>query len=536
MLVTIVLAILLIIIILMNTYNFTENYSSLDIYYPPSNKKPNPDICNECGGLCQYCNHGKNRPNTCNNPISFYKRGYLNPAKDKDGNLKVDPKAIASTNEYKCEDNAIMNSLISANYVYIYSNAFNKSLAFESYGAKSYVFVDPKMPNPKDDYCMVGKDYDEYCESDPNFDKHLPQKWRINIKSYLNPNQCLVTISSYSCNGLKYYLTAHQDGKVSVSLFGNDNNQVWSIYPKKQDDDNTDNTSDLEYLIKSHMYCTYLSATNQGYMRRNAGNVSLMNVNFKYIGKENIWNFMMCGSRKIDFGISKDGKYTPMNSTLDFPYVNDNLGPKDVVPKGIKLSDNVDKKWGGRNMWMPEFLSVWNTLEGNIFNYQVRLPQNFVCKIKDSDRKKIVTQYQTFNLCTNINIKSENYNQASGQITVYLLKTNKHNENVNAQLISNIGLDKNDIYSKYDYTLNKQTFNVKSSGANVLHGKGDNGNTIFAEIMGKKPIKMRITIRNANQKVLTNNEDIVLQKITKKDNTSCIINNEDIKFNKPIDC
>ncbi len=540
MFITIILIILLI-IILIDLYlkNIKENYSSLDIYYHSKDKKINPDICNKCGVLCQYCNHGKNKPNTCNRPINFYKRGYVNPAMDNKGNLKINLNAIASPKQNKCQDDQVINNLISANYIYIYSDAFNKSLAFESYGNKSYVFIDSKMPNPKKDHWLVGQDYEDYCNLDLNFEKHLPQKWRINIKSFLNPNQCLITISSYSCNGLKYYLTAHKDGKVSVSLFGGGNNQVWKIYPNKQD--NTDRDDNLEYLIKSHIYCTYLSGTNRGYMRRNAGNVNLTNVKLKYVGKENIWKIMMCGNRKIDIEEDNINKYQPMNSTLDFPYVDDNIGPKNVVPPNIELSKNINKKWGGRNVWMTEFLNVWNTNDGNMYIYQIRLSQNFLCNINtnntvNNNNQKIITKYATFNLPIMINmLPDKNYSEVSGKILIDIIKTSKENKNISGQLFGDTGLVDNKMYIQYNYIIEKQVFNVKSSGAGVLYGKGvNNNNIIFAEMIGKNPVRMRVTIRNPNQaKLIEMSGDIILQKMAIKGNTNY---NKDIKFDKPVDC
>ena len=98
------------------------------------------------------------------------------------------------------------------------------------------------------------------------------------------------------------------------------------------------------------MYCTYLTASNEGYMRRKSGTVSLANIG-KYVGKENMWNIETCGKRSIPT-LPKPKKYKPTQSTLDFPYVNDDVGPKDVTPKGLQLSKDVNKKWAGRGAWM----------------------------------------------------------------------------------------------------------------------------------------------------------------------------------------
>lgn len=505
----------ILIVILLSLYSMqknVENYSSLDIYYPNPQKKQKPDICGECGVLCQYCKDGINQPIINKRSWNHYAQGYLNP-NNPDLSLVNSPKA------YKCLDDKTLNKLVSANYVYIYSDAFKKSLSFESYGDKSYVYVDPKMPNEND--CLTTSQYNEYCKSFdsdvisyPSFDKHLPQKWRIDIKAH-NPNICLVTISSYSCDGLKYYLTAHQNGNISASVFGGSNDQVWQIFRKKQDDDMTNIlTPESErdnYLIQSYRYNIYLTASNDGYMRRNAGNTSLTNVKTGYIGKEHLWKIKMCGKRSLS--PKPEAKpYKPMISSLDYPNVDDNVGPQDALSKDmfkeLKISKNVNKKWSGRSVWMPEFDNVW---EGN-YQYKKQIKQNKKVKINDKNYK-VVTETKPITLGVSIslnNSKDEYPLYKTGKICIDILETQTKNDNIiSGNFFKDTGLDKDSKYTTYNYSIKTRCYKIKSSSAGQFYGIDVDKNKIFIEHDKNRSGKDRviITFNDTGNKVIVTKTD-----------------------------
>lgn len=528
----IILALIILIIIMLN---YQENFvSNLDIYYPNKFENQKPDICGECGVLCQYCKHGKINPQTCNNPFNNLKQGYLNP-QSNNGQIMVDPELTSSPDAFKCIDDEVMKNLISANYVYIYSDAFSKALAFETYGNKSNVFIDPKLPSAND--CLTTDQYNNECkryENDvipyPSFDKHLPQKWRIDVKTH-NPNVCLVTISSYSCNGLKYYLTANKDGKVTTSLFGGSNDQVWQIYTKPIDKNNINifipELEQNEYLIKSYLYCTYLSGTNDGYLKRNAGNVSLTNISSGNIGKENLWKIKTCGMRKFGSKPLKQ-KYKPMMSTLDYPTVDDNIGPKDVAPKDLKLSKNVNQKWFGRSVWIPQFDKVWN----GKYNFEQYYKDNKLVEIKDNNSDKIRFNKDGKPVLKNYKIVSQNIpangyfeikmdnndnydTQRTGNVCLYDIITVKpETKQVTGNLYNGFGLEKRGIFTYIvnNITKIKKCYKIKSSGAGTFYGKSDDGNEkIFLEYDQGKSDKNKIVITLSNK-----NGDIIKRIIGNK--------------------
>ena len=68
----------------------------------------------------------------------------------------------------------------------------------------------------------------------------MPQKWIIEYNPVKNNH---VNISNYNKNGAKYYLTANDNGTVSMSLFGGGTNQDWTIIKKEIDPINTNNTN-----------------------------------------------------------------------------------------------------------------------------------------------------------------------------------------------------------------------------------------------------------------------------------------------------
>jgi len=479
---TLLLIVFLISIILLSKN--IENYSSLDTIYSNKFKKPNPDICDECGGLCQYCNHGFDKPSNCNRSASNYKQGYLNP---QDVNLN----AIDSPKDYKCVNDKILNKLISANYVYIYSNAFNKTLSFESYGNKSYVYLDNKIPTNDD--CLTKTQFNSCCEfldsnvaNIPQSCKNSPQKWRIDIKNHFNTNICLVTISSYNCNGLKYYLSANEDGSVDVSLFEGSDNQVWQIYKNIEKDDNT--TGENIYLIKSHKYCTYLTSNSQGYMKRKSGTISLTNINKNKIGKEVLWNIDECGKRKL-INNSYKNSYKPFQSTTDFPYVNDDIGPKNVLPKDLKVLNDINKKWAGRSIWMKEFSKVWN----DNYNYETYIKENYLSKIKNNEDQeqlyKIDTKIKLIKPKINIDLNDE----GKGIVNIEILETKIETREVPGKIVTYAGLIKQRTYKHINNKIVPLKFNVVNIGANILEGSNKNDN-IFIENIDKN--RIRVTIKD----------------------------------------
>lgn len=177
------------------------------------------------------------------------------------------------------------SGLDNANYVYIISKLFNKSLSFDVIGQKSFVYVDQDIPIFPDDCNTENEDL-------------MPQKWIIKNNPIRNNNIC---ISNYSKDGAKYYLTANNNGTVSMSLFGGGTNQDWILIKKETDPNNTnlyyDTTTDKynveveQYYIKSVLFGTYLASNNSGYVKENTGNVILVNSN---MDKETLWTFAKC--------------------------------------------------------------------------------------------------------------------------------------------------------------------------------------------------------------------------------------------------
>ena len=235
------LIIILIILQIFNNLNLIEKYSSLDIIYPNRFKKPNPDSCGDCGVLCQYCNIGYNRPNVCNKKNKKNNKFNYNCIKDK---------------EFK--------KILNSKFVYIKSNLFNKYLNFDSNGNKSYLFIN---------------------------NNKSPQKWTIEYNNYLNTNACLVNIYTYDKNGLKYYLTSHENGEVNVSLIKDDEKQIWEIYKNTINPDKPNDK--VKYLIKSYKYCIYLSSNNSGYLNSNSGTLYLSNINIKNIDENSLWDITL---------------------------------------------------------------------------------------------------------------------------------------------------------------------------------------------------------------------------------------------------
>lgn len=474
---------LIIIIILIFTISLStlnENYTSLDTIYPDKFKKIVPDSCGECGGLCQYCNHGIDNPLNCNKSFSNYKHGYLNPQ-----NVVINK--IDLPNNYICINDKNISPLIDANYVYIYSKPFNKSLAFESYGNKSFVYVDKKIPTNND--CLTTDQYETQCKTFENnaisYNKHLPQKWRIDIKSLFNANICLITISSYSCNGLTYYLTANENGSVSVSLISGSDNQVWQIYKNTENDDNT--IGDNAYLIKSHKYCTFLTSNNDGYMRNQSGTVSLTNIK-NSVGRELMWNIDVCGKRIIKTNSNNSAKYRPLQSTTDFPFVNDNIGLKKVLPKDLNISDDVNKKWTGRSVWMKEFSDVWNSN----YTYSMTKKENTLTKIdtnvENSYLYKIISNTEQIDLKLNINLDKD----GKGTINIDVLNSKIEPIEVKGNIITYSGLTKQKTYDKIINNIETKTYNIQNNGVKILTGE-DETNSIFIENIDNKSIKITIT-------------------------------------------
>lgn len=472
----ILLALLALIVFLNN--NLIENYSSLSTIYPNQIKRVK-DSCNGCAGLCEDCQQGKSIPSTCNKENIYH---------------KLDNKDLP--NKFTCIDDKDIQELINSNYLYIYSKAFNKILAFDTYATQSHVYIDNKSPNNND--CLSNQQYDEYCQNNKDT---LPQKWRINIENYLSPNNCLVTITSYNCDGVKYYLAATKDGKVEVSLFGGDKNQVWQIIRKDNDDNYDGNTV---YLIKSYPYCTYLTANNKGYLKQNTGIVSLTNVNTKYVGNETLWQIMSCGKRSLPQLPNKD-QYKPFQSTLDFPWANDDADVKKGLPKDLKVSDDVNHKWAGRSVWLNSFDNVWN---GN-YSYQKRLPNNKL-EIINKDHYKLLSEIidKKFIVSINLNTGQEYPLKKTGIVNVNLLDKPIIKDNtVDGILITPSGKSETNTYLTYEYPTKNLKFNVETRGANILHGQNkDEDMTIFLEKIPNDKKKIRLTITKGDN-------EIVLQEI-----------------------
>jgi hypothetical protein len=467
------LIIIIIYIFISNKKKFElyDNYSSLDIYYPNRDiNKEKKDSCGNCGVICKN-GIGNIEPETCYNPINNYIMGYFNP-----NPKKINIKNVSSPYSYNCLDGNI-KEILESNYIYIYSKAFNKTLSFENYGNKSFIFIDPTMPYKNDlkEYICPLKNSEKECEK-------IPQKWRLKIVSVENPNQCLVNICSYDCEGLEYYLTGKKNGKVTVSLFGNGNDQVWKIIKKNNG-----------YLIKSHLYCTYLSATIQGYMKKNAGNVSLVNItDMNYIGEENYWNIITCGKIIIPKNNLLISTYQPSESILDFPY-SDSINPILTKPKKLKLPKDYMKHYQGRSVWMSEFNNVWNGL----YIYTINLSQNFLCNMKNNNYviRKINQSFPLSGIIKLNEIKNNKLNNEGKIIITYLEEPKIIENKITGQLFDENGKNNKKIYESFNYSLKNLEFNVSSKGSNILFGKNNENNySIYLEMRTDK--KIEVNIRN----------------------------------------
>ena len=165
-------------------------------------------------------------------------------------------------------------------YFYIYSSVFNKSLAFDTIGQKSFVYVDPVVP--------------EECDFETQKNQEKPQKWIIDS---IDETRKIITISSFNKDGVKYYLTANADGSVEATLFGGGTNQNWIIdeYTNANVNSNKNANKDPnqieKFYVKSLLYGTYLTSTNMGYVKEKAGNVFLTPSNQS---KEVLWSVLTC--------------------------------------------------------------------------------------------------------------------------------------------------------------------------------------------------------------------------------------------------
>lgn len=438
------LLLILILIILITPYclnfNIKENYSSLSTIYP--------NIINRQIDLC---------PPTKTN---------VSP----DVNTDVSSDDI-NANKFKCIDDKTMNSLISANYLYIYSYPFKKLLAFDAYDTQSFVYLDSKTP--KINQCLNVQQYEEHCRN--NIDT-LPQKWRIDIKDYLNPTKCLVTISSYSCNGLKYYLGC-DDKNLYVSLIGGSDNQVWEIIKREIDDNTTDENI---YLIKSHKSCLYLGANNQGYVRSNSGMVYLTEIKTKYVGNEMLWNIMTCGKRSIPTLPQKE-TYKSFQSTYDYPSVSRN-----------KIGVN-DKDYG-RNVWLKEFNNIWN----GEYQYTIIVKNNKLEQIDNKNRYKIVEVSSPINLSVRINLNNNSKDVISnnGTVILQILGNPTITEHkIDGVLITKDGISNQKTYKTYSYQIESVDAMVETYGSDVLRGDG----IFLRKVLGNdKVVEMTVMNKDGN--------------------------------------
>lgn len=448
----------------------------MDIYYHDTFRKKK-DICGNCDGLCLQNNQGKYTPQSCNKTSPYYQRGYLsNLTNKKTGSINLN--AIDMPDKYAC--GKFVNELASIEYMYIISSTFGKSLNFDILGNKSQLYVDPSIPTNSN-----------YCN--PNI-KELPAKWQINIKAITNPNTCLVVIKTY--NRPYYYLSANKDGIATVSLFEGSDDQVWELK----------SINEKKFLIKSHKYCTYLSASNTGYLKKNSGNVFLSNSS----GLESYWTYFPCGNGKKTMTKISGGTYNPTRSIIDFPYTSSYT--KD------------SKNWTGRNVWLEQFTKYWNgTYNGSISDSQYQLDYLGECN-KDEKCYKDTTgnckkKYQvvekplknSVNMDVNLN-KTINYMSASGTANVTadilcdrlpestcdsitslrtvppnscaIYYSGKYNED--AKYDTHYKQKK---YIKYQF----KTFNVKSYGANLLYGENNVNQKIFLEMLPNKSVRITIS-------------------------------------------
>lgn len=270
---------LIIIFLLINKTSFEmfDNRSQLSPYYK-ANFKKDKDVCGNCDGVCQdkETGTGYGNPQSCNrikfsqNKNIFRDKAFI----DKPYYSNETPKTtdITGLGIYNCND---IRELLNAQYVLISSDAYGKTLGFETFATNSAIFIE--------------KQFKINCA---NF---KAQKWQIVMKTPLRKDKCLINIVSYSNDANRqpnYYLYSDSDGKLGVSLYGGSNNQLWEL----------ENYGENSYLIKSHLHCTYLTCRDDGGLKRDSGVVMMTDIkepnDCGEICKGCVWNFLLCGEQE----------------------------------------------------------------------------------------------------------------------------------------------------------------------------------------------------------------------------------------------
>ena len=244
--------------------------------------------------------------------IINYERGYL-------GNVSNDSKVdIINTKEIiSPQKNGCMYKLFEYNDIYIRPLNTNRSLSYNHSIDNSYVFID-----------------------------NTKITWQFNTESETNPEKCLVSISTQDkTNNNIYYLSANKDETVSLSTVKGNLDQIWEIKE----------ISLNRYIIKSHVYNTYLTLSYIKYY--NSYLVELQKMIDNKLNPRMLWTIEGTNKKKPSLPLHKP--YTPSRSAYDFPYSGDDGNNMiNVLPNGVEYPK--DNKWEGRNVFMPEFVDVWN--------------------------------------------------------------------------------------------------------------------------------------------------------------------------------